>query len=120
MAVLHLQALQCLVNILRSLVEWYTRSVTDAVPADSHRPVPEGNVSSSADVKESWNDLTSTPERILPNGDAVHPDPGQGHSPHVKYYHHWYCLLLTVHAWPVHGDESALLHLVEFLVSSLI
>ena len=76
-AALCLQALQCLVNILRSLVEWYTRSVADAAPADSQHPVPEGNVSTSADVKESWSDLTSTPEQMLPNGDAAHPDPGR-------------------------------------------
>ena len=67
-----LQALQCLVNILRSLVEWYTAGMPTAQPDPrvTSASVGEDNV-------QSWENLTSTaPSQLFgetPAEDGVEP-----------------------------------------------
>lgn len=53
-----LQALQCLVNILRSLVNWYTVGMPSNPPAED--AVPDAGPETDDVVKEQWEVLTST------------------------------------------------------------
>lgn len=67
-----MQALQCLVNILRSLVEWYTAGMPAEQPAQriTAQSVGEDNV-------QSWENLTSSgPSQLFnetPTEDGAEP-----------------------------------------------
>ena len=71
-ALFDVQALQCLVNILRSLVEWYTAGMPAEQPAQSitAQAVGEDNV-------QSWENLTSSgPSQLFseaPADDGLEP-----------------------------------------------
>lgn len=70
-----LQALQCLVNILRSLVEWYTAGM----PAGQPEPRVT-SASANEDAVQSWENLTSSgPSQIY--GDGPQEDGAEPPSP---------------------------------------
>ena len=61
-----MQALQCLVNILRSLVEWYTAGMPTAQPNPRVTSASLGE-----DSVQSWENLTSTaPSQLFGEGPA--------------------------------------------------